>query len=309
MITSESDEHVLPFIAYMPENFLNACDTRTTFKKFKDNNSTRYHCENHTKLEKCVVTHVPPDSNLRNSMITFLKYLEWFSIILTSAFFLRLKCDDDEYFNPMTEKLQAFYENPSNREKYRMIPESLRAVRAESDKNFKRFDCAVAFLRVLFIDFQPRKMGLQVVVWMDEYQEWCRAKTVTPSANQRDFTCTLSDYGHKKNVKVKDACFLHKKFAAYPDLARNCIIGGIKTYIGDKYTKEAIKAFEEFMFGERSSGFSEDNPNPAKSMAVNFMQMRDERAKGLTIFTNSLVTLQVYSEVQINVWPWSTWSD
>ena len=46
----------------------------------------------------------------------------------------------------MTEKLQAFYENPSNREKYRMIPESLRAVRAESDKSFYSFDSAVAFL-------------------------------------------------------------------------------------------------------------------------------------------------------------------
>ena len=123
-------------------------------------------------------------------------------------------------------------------------------------------------------------MGLKVVVWMPEYQQWCRANTVTPSANQRDFTCTLSDYGHKKNVKVKNACFLHKKFAAFPDLARNCIIDGIMPYMGASYSREAIQSYEEFMFGPKSRGFSEDNPDPQKRMAVSFIDWRDERVQG-----------------------------
>ena len=49
--------------------------------------------------------------------------------------------------------------------------------------------------RISSIIIQPKKMGLYVAVFMPEYGEWVRASAVTPTANQKDFTCTLIDYG------------------------------------------------------------------------------------------------------------------
>ena len=141
-------------------------------------------------------------------------------------------------------------------------------------------------------------MGLYVCVYMHEYDEWVRAHAVTPTANQRDFTCTLVDYGHKKNVKVEDTCFLHTKFAAYPRLARECILEGIRPFIGDKFKPPAIAETRKFFFGEKGS---EDDPSSSIQLAVNFLSWRDERAyveiidlNRPDVSTNEAKTVQIW---------------
>ena len=118
-------------------------------------------------------------------------------------------------------------------------------------------------------------MGLYVAVYMEEYGEWVRAHAVTPTANQRDFTCTLIDYGMKENVKVENTCFLHQRFAGYPRLARECVLEGIRPFIGDRFKTEAINETKNFFFGV---GHTEDEPSNKLQLAVNFISWRDERA-------------------------------
>ena len=119
-------------------------------------------------------------------------------------------------------------------------------------------------------------MGLFVAVFLPEYEEWVRCWTVTPTANGRDFTCTLIDFGHKKNVKVENACFLHKQFAEYPRLSRDCCLAGIKPFIGSSFSSEAVEEMKKFYFGTDGN---EDDPSEEVKLAVCFLEMRDQRGK------------------------------
>jgi len=78
------------------------------------------------------------------------------------------------------------------------------------------------------------RMGLPIVVWNEQYQEWARAHCVTPTANGKDLTIQYTDYGDSDNVKVKDACFLDSSFTKYPAFARGCKLFGVKPMLNNK---------------------------------------------------------------------------
>lgn len=106
-----SEEHVLPLIGYYPQDYLKMCDTKTPIKKFDEHCTTRYHCQNRTKQIGCIVSHMPPNEDIK-------------------SFYVRFK-DDEDMYNKMVDKLQDFYGNEQNKAAYKVIPESLRAVRAQ----------------------------------------------------------------------------------------------------------------------------------------------------------------------------------
>lgn len=125
-------------------------------------------------------------------------------------------------------------------------------------------------------------MGLYVAVWMPEYEEWVRCATVTPTANQRDFTCELLDWGDKKNVKVENCCYLFEKFLKYPRLSRQCKLVGINPRFGDTYTEDAYDKAKSFYFGDKQN-IDEPDENIELSarffhysLEVAYVEIRDE---------------------------------
>ncbi|CBY17891.1 unnamed protein product [Oikopleura dioica] len=92
------------------------------------------------------------------------------------------------------------------------------------------------------------RMGLPIVVWNHQYQEWARAHCVTPTANGKDLTIHYTDYGDSDNVKVKDACFLDSRFTQYPAFARGCKLFGVKPMLNNrsKYQEDLKKHCWEF---------------------------------------------------------------
>ena len=111
-----SEENVLPLIGYYPQDYLKMCDTKTPIKKFDEQTTTRFHCQNQSKNIGCGVSHMPDNGDIK-------------------SFYVRLKADDAT-FNKMSGKLREFYLEENNRRAYRMIPESLRAVRAHYNVHF-----------------------------------------------------------------------------------------------------------------------------------------------------------------------------
>ncbi|CAG5113924.1 Oidioi.mRNA.OKI2018_I69.chr2.g8014.t1.cds [Oikopleura dioica] len=83
------------------------------------------------------------------------------------------------------------------------------------------------------------RMGLPIVVWNKNYNEWCRAHCVTPTANDKDLTICYTDYGESDQVKVHDCFFLHESFTKYPELSRTCKLYGEKqNYFSQTQLKE-----------------------------------------------------------------------
>jgi len=124
-------------------------------------------------------------------------------------------------------------------------------------------------------------MGLPVVVWLPKYGEWVRCLTVTPTANQRDFTCSLVDYGHKMNVKVDNCCYMDKSFLQWPFLARECKLMGVKPIFGDNFPPKVWEEANTFLFGGHVPGKGNhyiDNPDPNIKLFCRFLELGDERA-------------------------------
>jgi len=124
-------------------------------------------------------------------------------------------------------------------------------------------------------------MGLPVVVWLPQYNEWVRCLTVTPTANQVDFTCSLVDWGHKKNVKVENCCYMDKSFLQWPFLARECRLMGITPVFGEYFRENEWEAANDFLFGGHKQGpgeYNVDNPDPNIKLQCKFLRFREERA-------------------------------
>lgn len=71
---------------------------------------------------------------------------------------------------------------------------------------------------------------------------------MTPTANQKDFTVSLMDYGQKENVKVENCCFMHEDLTQFPKVARECKLFCVQPKFGDAFTSEAYTDAEKFFF-------------------------------------------------------------
>merc|ERR1712131_387145 len=208
-------DQILPDIAKGPPlNF--CCDlVRDKVQRFEAHNES-FHYVKQTQEE-------PMNAKNHEIIITNMPECPVFE-----SFQIRLKSDDIKYHGPMVKKLTEFYgpEGPmqsANARDYKIHPANLR-------------------------------MGLPVVVWLPQYNEWVRCLTVTPTANQVDFTCSLVDWGHKKNVKVENCCYMDKTFLQWPFLARECRLMGITPVFGDYFRENEWEAANDFLFGGHKQG-------------------------------------------------------
>lgn len=123
------------------------------------------------------------------------------------------------------------------------------------------------------------RMGLPVVVWMPSFKEWYRCSTVTPTANKKDFTVQLMDFGNKENVKVENCCFMHEDLVHYPKISRECKLFGVLPKFGDSFTKEAYNDTHAFFFDRKSQ--------QPLHLHASFVQMTEGRA--FIILQNKLI--------------------